>query len=86
MLNPFHVHSLRGGWDGQVRLFYGGRTGLDLAYANDEETDLANLAPVCTRHHGAIHSGQLTIARQADWSFTTTYKTLRPPGHTTAAA
>jgi ferredoxin--NADP+ reductase len=25
-----------------VRLFYGGRTGLDLAYANDEETNLSD--------------------------------------------
>jgi ferredoxin--NADP+ reductase len=36
------IYERRGGWDGQVRLFYGGRTGLDLAYANDEETDIAD--------------------------------------------
>lgn len=36
------IYERRGGWDGQVRLFYGGRTGLDLVYANDEKTDLAN--------------------------------------------
>ncbi len=36
------IYERRGGWDGQVRLFYGGRTGLDLAYANDEATDLAD--------------------------------------------
>ena len=36
------IYERRGGWDGQVRLFYGGRTGLDLAYANDEETNLAD--------------------------------------------
>lgn len=49
-------------------------------------TDLVNLAPVCTKHHGDIHAGQLTLTRQADWSFTTTYKTLRPPGPTATAA
>lgn len=36
------IYERRGGWQGQVRLYYGGRTGLDLMYANDEETDLAN--------------------------------------------
>ena len=36
------IYERRGGWDGQVRLFYGGRTGLDLVYANDEATDLAD--------------------------------------------
>jgi ferredoxin--NADP+ reductase len=36
------MYERRGGWDGQVRLFYGGRTGLDLAYANDEQTNLAD--------------------------------------------
>ena len=36
------IYERCGGWDGQVRLFYGGRTGLDLAYANDEETNLAD--------------------------------------------
>jgi ferredoxin--NADP+ reductase len=36
------IYERRGDWNGQVRLFYGGRTGLDLMYANDETTDLAN--------------------------------------------
>lgn len=36
------IYERRGGWQGQVRLFYGGRTGLDLMYANDEQSDLAN--------------------------------------------
>ncbi len=36
------IYERRGGWDGQVRLYYGGRTGLDLAYANDESTDIAD--------------------------------------------
>lgn len=36
------IYERRGGWRGQVRLFYGGRTGLDLMYANDEQSDLAN--------------------------------------------
>ncbi|MGE5155347.1 MAG: oxidoreductase [Bdellovibrio bacteriovorus] len=36
------IYERRGGWQGQVRIFYGGRTGLDLMYANDEASDLAN--------------------------------------------
>jgi len=36
------IYERRGGWQGQVRLYYGGRTGLDLMYANDETTDLAD--------------------------------------------
>lgn len=36
------IYERRGGWQGQVRLFYGGRTGLDLMYANDEQSDLGN--------------------------------------------
>jgi ferredoxin--NADP+ reductase len=36
------IYERRGDWKGQVRLFYGGRTGLDLMYTNDETTDLAN--------------------------------------------
>ena len=30
-----------GGWQGQVRLFYGARTGLELAYMNDHKNDIA---------------------------------------------
>jgi ferredoxin--NADP+ reductase len=30
-----------GGWSGQVRLYYGARTGMDVLYANDERDDLA---------------------------------------------
>lgn len=36
------IYERRGDWKGQVRLYYGGRSGLDLMYANDETTDLAN--------------------------------------------
>ncbi|QIK38438.1 oxidoreductase [Caldichromatium japonicum] len=36
------IYERRGDWKGQVRLFYGGHSGLDLMYANDEQTDLAN--------------------------------------------
>ncbi len=36
------IYERRGDWNGQVRLYYGGRTGLDLMYANDEATDLAD--------------------------------------------
>jgi ferredoxin--NADP+ reductase len=37
-----HIYDQRGGWHGQVRLFYGAATGLDLYYLNDENDDLTN--------------------------------------------
>jgi ferredoxin--NADP+ reductase len=37
-----HVYGLNREWNGQVRLFYGARTGMDLLYRNDAEDDLAN--------------------------------------------
>lgn len=36
------VYRREGGWDGQVRLYYGARNGMDLLYGNDAEGDLAN--------------------------------------------
>lgn len=36
------IYERRGDWKGQVRLYYGGRSGLDLMYTNDETSDLAN--------------------------------------------
>lgn len=36
------IYERRQDWIGQVRLFYGGRSGLDLMYANDEETNLVD--------------------------------------------
>jgi ferredoxin--NADP+ reductase len=35
------IYRQRGGWSGQVRLYYGARTGMDMLYANDEHDDLA---------------------------------------------
>lgn len=35
------IYRQRGGWSGQVRLYYGARNGMDLLYANDEQDDLA---------------------------------------------
>ncbi len=37
-----HIYEKVGGWKGQVRLFYGARTGLEMLYMNDENNDLAN--------------------------------------------
>jgi ferredoxin--NADP+ reductase len=36
-----HIYEERGGWQGKVRLFYGARTGLELAYMNDRRRDIA---------------------------------------------
>jgi ferredoxin--NADP+ reductase len=36
------IYERRRDWAGQVRLFYGGRSGLDLMYANDEQTNLTD--------------------------------------------
>jgi ferredoxin--NADP+ reductase len=35
------IYRQRGGWTGQVRLYYGAQTGMDVLYANDEHDDLA---------------------------------------------
>lgn len=35
------IYRQRGGWEGQVRLYYGARNGMDLLYTNDEQDDLA---------------------------------------------
>lgn len=36
------VYAKREAWRGQVRLYYGARSGMDLLYRNDEEDDLSN--------------------------------------------
>jgi ferredoxin--NADP+ reductase len=36
------IYEEEGDWQGQVRLFYGARTGMDLLYMNDVNNDLAN--------------------------------------------
>jgi ferredoxin--NADP+ reductase len=36
-----HIYEERGGWKGQVRLFYGARTGMELLYMNDVRRDLS---------------------------------------------
>lgn len=35
-----HIYRQQGGWKGQVRLFYGARTGMDMLYMNDHNSDL----------------------------------------------
>ena len=37
-----HIYDKLGGWSGQVRLFYGARTGLELFYMNEQQNDFAN--------------------------------------------
>lgn len=37
-----HIYGERKEWKGQVRLFYGARTGMDLLYMNDKNGDLTN--------------------------------------------
>jgi ferredoxin--NADP+ reductase len=36
-----HIYEERGGWQGEVRLFYGAKTGMELLYMNDVRRDLA---------------------------------------------
>jgi len=36
------IYKSKGGWDGQIRLFYGAKSGLDLLYMNDKNDDLTN--------------------------------------------
>jgi len=35
-----HIYKERGGWQGQVRLFYGAQTGMEMLYMNDAKDDL----------------------------------------------
>ena len=35
-----HLYKQQGGWKGKVRLFYGAKTGMDMLYMNDENSDL----------------------------------------------
>ncbi|MCW8948446.1 MAG: oxidoreductase [Sedimenticola sp.] len=35
-----HLYKEKGAWQGQVRLFYGAKTGMDMLYMNDENSDL----------------------------------------------
>ena len=37
-----HIYHVVGEWKGQIRLFYGARSGLELLYLNDEDGDLTN--------------------------------------------
>jgi len=37
-----NIYKQEGGWDGQIKLFYGAKTGLDLLYMNDKNNDLTN--------------------------------------------
>ncbi|TCJ12814.1 oxidoreductase [Parasulfuritortus cantonensis] len=37
-----HIYEQEKGWQGQVRLYYGARTGVDMLYMNDLNNDLAN--------------------------------------------
>ncbi|MGA2599647.1 MAG: FAD-binding oxidoreductase [Bryobacteraceae bacterium] len=36
-----HIYEEKGGWQGDVRLFYGAKTGLDMLYMNDVNKDFA---------------------------------------------
>lgn len=36
-----HIYEERKSWKGQVRLFYGAKTGMDMLYMNDEKNDLS---------------------------------------------
>ena len=37
-----HIYDNLGGWQGEVRLYYGARTGLEMLYMNDQRDDFAN--------------------------------------------
>ena len=37
-----HLYETLGGWEGRVRLFYGARSGLEMAYMNDQQDDFVN--------------------------------------------
>lgn len=37
-----HIYHTLGGWNGNVRLFYGAHTGLEMLYMNDQRNDFSN--------------------------------------------
>lgn len=37
-----HIYKQKGGWKGKVRLFYGARSGMDMLYMNDQNSDITN--------------------------------------------
>jgi hypothetical protein len=51
-------------------------------------TDLANLAPICVRHHTQIHTGHIVLCLDADGHLIVTTgegtMTTGPPGHNAA--
>jgi len=42
------IYEDKGGWNGQVRLFYGARSGLEMLYMNDERNDFVNYYDTAT--------------------------------------
>ncbi len=61
-----HIYERCGDWLGQVRLFYGGRSGLDLMYANETGTSLADYYDKRTFNaFQALATGSLTTSSQA---------------------
>ena len=60
------IYEKEGGWEGQIRLFYGARSGMDLLYTNDEQNDLANYYDEKTfRAYKALTSKPLTSSSRA---------------------
>lgn len=60
------IYNQVGNWRGQVRLFYGARTGLDLYYMNEYDNDLANYYDETTfKAFQAIYPRPLKGADQA---------------------
>jgi ferredoxin--NADP+ reductase len=54
------IYRHRGGWKGQVRLYYGARNGMDLLYGNDPDGDLTNYLDEATfKAFGAVISRPL---------------------------
>jgi len=60
------IYEKEGGWDGQIRLFYGARTGMDLLYLNDPEEDAINYYDEKTfRAYKSLTSKPLMSSSQA---------------------
>ena len=60
------IYEKEGGWEGQIRLFYGARTGMDLLYTNEQQDDLANYYDEKTfRAYKALTSKPLMTSSRA---------------------
>jgi ferredoxin--NADP+ reductase len=75
-----HIYTERGGWRGKIRLFYGARSGLEMAYMNDRRNEFARyldektfaavevLSPRPARNEPAAFERAIRLHKAEVWS------------------